>query len=366
MSKNSRKNYRNVEKMQNYSPELIQYNSVIELLNNKQSIIPLTLKFELKFFLMSISTLLCTNIHIHKQYLNNYNFKFIILISFYLSKRLLFQIFYHFHIQQLYYFSLNKAIILIITILFFLNVIYIFCCLVSIYSIYNMLPLFALLIIIELPLFIFDNKKKYENPPKEMFRIMKKVIYLSIEFCYYTIYIPVLFSIKKNFFFNANAIFIYTILTWIDSFLFLFSFNYFKISTEFHFYILSTGDWKNIKKSEIGNENINKIKIWRENQLYEKGNIIEYKDKYYIALEDKNIVEPNNLYMMWMYKMFKHPKEFFNILLILSGWLCFIQGFLYIGTKFNIMALNLLLISWFNFEQIYFLYFDIIKIFNNN
>lgn len=43
-----------------------------------------------------------------------------------------------------------------------------------------------------------------------------------------------------------------------------------------------------------------KIKSWIF-QIYEKDSIVEYKDKYYIALEERNYVEPDNLYANWLY-----------------------------------------------------------------
>ena len=43
-----------------------------------------------------------------------------------------------------------------------------------------------------------------------------------------------------------------------------------------------------------------KIKSWVY-QPYEKDQIVEYKGKYFIAIEEKNLVEPNDLYASWLY-----------------------------------------------------------------
>jgi hypothetical protein len=36
-------------------------------------------------------------------------------------------------------------------------------------------------------------------------------------------------------------------------------------------------------------------------QPYEKDQIVEYKGKYYIAVEDKNLCEPNDVTTSWLY-----------------------------------------------------------------
>ena len=47
------------------------------------------------------------------------------------------------------------------------------------------------------------------------------------------------------------------------------------------------------------------------NQAYEKDNIVEYKGKYYIAIEDKNIIEPNNIYARLLYVLINYLFRFF-------------------------------------------------------
>jgi len=49
-----------------------------------------------------------------------------------------------------------------------------------------------------------------------------------------------------------------------------------------------------------------KIKSWIS-QIYEKDSIVEYKDYYYIALEERNYVEPDDLFANFIY-----VKYFFN------------------------------------------------------
>ena len=101
MSKESRKAYRNMEKVKNQSSEVIKFNESTQRLTNQSKIFPETLKFEFKFFLMSISTLLSTSIYINKQYLNNYN----LIIHFIF--------FYHFFIIHYYKFLFFLLIVIL-------------------------------------------------------------------------------------------------------------------------------------------------------------------------------------------------------------------------------------------------------------
>lgn len=100
-------------------------------------------------------------------------------------------------------------------------------------------------------MFKMDSTKRYENAPKEMIRFFKKVMYLSLEVCYYAIFIPVFFSMKNSPFLNVHAIFIYTIFTWANLMSLLFAYNFYKKSAEFHFHAKVYGYWKRIKKDEI-------------------------------------------------------------------------------------------------------------------
>jgi hypothetical protein len=43
-----------------------------------------------------------------------------------------------------------------------------------------------------------------------------------------------------------------------------------------------------------------KIKSWMY-QSYEKDSYVEYKGKFYVGLEERNYVEPTNLYANWFY-----------------------------------------------------------------
>ncbi len=40
-------------------------------------------------------------------------------------------------------------------------------------------------------------------------------------------------------------------------------------------------------------------------QPYEKDQIVEHRGKYYIAVEDKNLSEPNDVYANWLYVFIK-------------------------------------------------------------
>jgi Putative transmembrane protein len=100
-------------------------------------------------------------------------------------------------------------------------------------------------------MFKLDSAKRYENAPKEMIRFFKKVLYLSLEVCYYCIFIPVFFSMKNSPYLNFSAIFIYTIFTWVNIIALLFAYGFYKKSAELHFHAKVYGFWKKLKKDEI-------------------------------------------------------------------------------------------------------------------
>ena len=81
-------------------------------------------------------------------------------------------------------------------------------------------------------------------------------MFLSLEVCYYGIFIPVFFSMKYSPFLNMYAIFIYTIFTLINSLILLFAFFYYKRSVEFYFHTKIFGKWNRIKRSEISLEKL--------------------------------------------------------------------------------------------------------------
>lgn len=41
-------------------------------------------------------------------------------------------------------------------------------------------------------------------------------------------------------------------------------------------------------------------------QPYEKDQIVEHRGKYYVAVEDKNLSEPNDVYANWLYVFFHY------------------------------------------------------------
>jgi len=46
------------------------------------------------------------------------------------------------------------------------------------------------------------------------------------------------------------------------------------------------------------------MKNWTYQQ-YEKDQIVEYKGKLYLAVEEKNLSEPNDIFAKWLYVNFK-------------------------------------------------------------
>ena len=363
MSSKGKKSYRDLSTPKNKSTT-ISYKDSVSIINTQSAIMPYSLIFELKLFAMTTSTLLSTSIYINKGYLNNYNFKLMILLTFYFLRRLLFQVYYHFHIKQYLIYTVNYSLMLLFVLMILIDIAYVFYDLIINYSIYSLLPLFYFTIF-QLPIFIFDSDKRYEHPPKELIHIIKKILYLSLEVCYYAIFIPVFFAVKNSPFFNAFAIYLYTFFAWVNAFMFLFAFNYFKKSAEFHFYTTSAGNWKKITKKEMTPEQFATIKVWASLQHYEKNDVVEYKGKYYVGLEEKNYVEPNNFYMGILYRMFIEPKEFFKKIVFVQGMLTMIQGLIYLLTQFNVFSINLMIWGWYVFYEIYEMNGKMKEIFKN-
>jgi membrane-associated HD superfamily phosphohydrolase len=133
------------------------------------------LNYEIKYFLISISVLLSTNIYIHKKNFNNYNFKIIILIALYFSRRIFAQLWYHYRIRENLIFLQNKIIFFSLITILIIDVIYIFINLLLNYSIYTLLPLFYVSLL-QIPIFRVDTER-YENAAKEMMRCVKSKIY---------------------------------------------------------------------------------------------------------------------------------------------------------------------------------------------
>jgi hypothetical protein len=81
-------------------------------------------------------------------------------------------------------------------------------------------------------------------------------MYLSLEVCYYGIFIPVFFSMKYSPFLNMYAILIYTLFTIINCLLILFAYSFYRRSAEFYFHSKLFGMWKRISEKDIGLEGL--------------------------------------------------------------------------------------------------------------
>lgn len=183
-----------------------------------------------------------------------------------------------------------------------INFLYIFWDLALNYSVYSLLTLFYLCVL-QIPIFKLDLVKKYENAPKEMIRCCKKVIYLSLEICYYAVFIPVYFSMKYSPFLNIYAICIYGFVAWLNCSIYLFGFVYYKKSPEFYFQAKLSGAWKQFDLNNLNNNNNKKVKAWNY-ITYDKDSIVEYNNKYYIGLDDKNKSKPDDVYANYFYVIF--------------------------------------------------------------
>lgn len=189
----------------------------------------------------------------------NYNIKLNILIIFYLSRRLCLQLFYYCRMRESIINTVNYVILWCFIGLVMLNSLMFLWSLLNSYNLYSFLSLFYMFFL-QIPIFWLEKDKRYKNPIKEMTRGFKsiiniitriEIIYLSVEICYYAIFIPVLFSMKFSTYLNLSSIFIYTIFTWINVFFILFAYHYYKKSAEMHFQTKFLGSWKKIKKTQI-------------------------------------------------------------------------------------------------------------------
>ena len=91
-----------------------------------------------------------------------------------MSRKLIYQIYYHYRIKEYLIYSINKLILIIIISQIILNIIYIFWDLLLNYSLYSLLPLFYF--ILQVPMFNLDFEKRYESATKEMIRSIKSKI----------------------------------------------------------------------------------------------------------------------------------------------------------------------------------------------
>ena len=75
-------------------------------------------------------------------------------------------------------------------------------------------------------------------------------------------------------------------------------------------------------------------------------------------------MEPNNLYMGILYKLFIDPKNIFSKLVLLQDGVTITQCVFYIVTQFNIFSLTQLVSSWYVFYEIYKMNLKLREIFN--
>lgn len=103
---------------------------------------------------------------------------------------------------------------------------------------------------------------------------------------------PMLFSQKNNVYINTKVIITYSVIVFLHAVLILFSYNYYKNSADYNIYSKMMGYWKRINPTQ---EETKKSTTWSSVGVYDKNSIVSYKGKYYIAIEDKNAGEPNDV-----------------------------------------------------------------------
>lgn len=79
--------------------------------------------------------------------------------------------------------------------------------------------------------------------------VILEIIYLSSEFIYYNICIPMLFSQRNNVYINTNALITYSVILFLHVVLILFSYTYYKYSGDYHIYSRMIGYWKLMRAS---------------------------------------------------------------------------------------------------------------------
>ena len=97
---------------------------------------------------------------------------------------------------------------------------------------------------------------------------------------------------KFSTYLNLWSIFIYTLFTWVNVFFILFGYSYYKKSAEMHFHTkVLVGCWQ-----KFNNEKNLRIKSWQNNTMYEKDSVVEHRGNFYLAIEDRNSIEPGDYF----------------------------------------------------------------------
>jgi hypothetical protein len=107
-------------------------------------------------------------------------------------------------------------------------------------------------------MFWFDKEKRYANPVREFSFSLKsiaslktEIVYFSLELCYYCIFVPALFSKRYNIYLNQFSMLFFSIFTFLNSFILLSGYVFYKKSAEFHFQSKILGGWKPVKENNI-------------------------------------------------------------------------------------------------------------------
>jgi len=133
------------------------------------SFLPDNLKFEIKYFLISLSVLFSTFTNIYKNNLSNYNFKLLFILIIYFLRRLISKIWFQFRIREKLVDSVYNSIYFIVLGILAVDVVYLLFSLFINNSFFHLMALFMVAILQIPQLKIFpSNEKRYEGATQEM------------------------------------------------------------------------------------------------------------------------------------------------------------------------------------------------------
>ena len=162
-----------------------------------------TLKFEVKYLLISIGVLIATFSNIHKNNASNYDFKLLLILLIYFMRRLVTKLWYNYRLSEKLVHQTYAIVFNIILALLVFDVIYLLVCLFLSNSFFHIVMLFMVAILQIPQLTIFPSKeKRYEGAPQELLfdgksNFLIKKFYFCQRNWFITIFVFQCFFLKK-------------------------------------------------------------------------------------------------------------------------------------------------------------------------
>lgn len=138
--------------------------------------------FEIRYFLFCVCILFSSFINLHKNNIYQYNFKLLILLIIYFSRRSFSKVWFHYRLSQFFSNPTYSLVLIILTLIIMLDLIYL---LVSLYINNSLFHISALLMVATLQLpsvKIFPDKdNRYDGAPQEIiYNIKSKYMIIII------------------------------------------------------------------------------------------------------------------------------------------------------------------------------------------